>query len=74
MSYPEITSIDISDNRKIEIKYQFDYFNFTIVFRKRNQVAIYVYENDFRNEIKSLKDKTKLLTKKVLNLKKPVIE
>lgn len=61
---PEITSIDIGDNRKIEIKHEFDYFDFTIILKNGNQVAFYDYINDFRKQINRLNDKTKPLTGK----------
>lgn len=61
---PEITSIDIGDNRKIEIKHEFDYFDFTIILKNGNQVAFYDYVNDFRKQINRLNDKTKPLTGK----------
>ncbi len=61
---PEITSIDIGDNRKIEIKDEFDYFDFTIILKNGNQVAFYDYVNDFRKQINRLNDKTKPLTGK----------
>ena len=61
---PEITSIDIGDNRKIEIKHEFDYLDFTIILKNGNQVAFYDYVNDFRKQINRLNDKTKPLTGK----------
>ncbi|MDD3004952.1 restriction endonuclease [Flavobacterium sp.] len=61
---PEIISIDIGDNRKIEIKHEFDYFDFTIILKNGNQVALYDYVNDFRKQINCINDKTKLLTGK----------
>src|SRR5690606_22501254 len=61
---PEITSIDIGDNRKIEIKDESDYFDFVIILKNSNQVPFYDYVNDFRKEINRMNDKTKPLTKK----------
>lgn len=61
---PEITSIDIGNNRKIEIKHEFDYFAFKIILKNGNQVPFYDYVNDFRKQINRLNDKTKPLTKK----------
>lgn len=61
---PEIISIDIGENRKIEIKHEFDYFDFTIILNNGNQVALYDYVNDFRKQINRINDKTKLLTGK----------
>ena len=59
---PAITSIDIGDNRKIEIKDEFDYFDFIIILKNGNQVAFYDYVNDFRKEINRINDKSKPLT------------
>lgn len=64
LTRPEITSIDIGDNRKIEIKHEFDYFDFTIILKNGNQVAFYDYVNDFRKEINRLNDKANPLTRK----------
>lgn len=60
---PEITYIGIGDNRKIEIKHEFDYFDLTIILKNGNQVAFYDYVNDFIKQINRLNDKTKPLTK-----------
>lgn len=61
---PEIISIDIGDHREIEIKHEFDYFDFIIILKNGNQVAFYAYVNDFRKQINRLNDKTKPLTGK----------
>lgn len=61
---PEITSIDIGDHRKIEIKHEFDYFDFIIILKNGNQVDFYDYVSDFRKQINRLNDKTKPLTGK----------
>lgn len=60
----EITSIDIGDNRKIEIKHEFDYFAYIVMLENGNQVPFYDYVNNFRKEIKLLNNKTKPLTAK----------
>lgn len=64
LTRPKITSIEIGDNRKIEIKHEFDYFDFSIILKDGNQVPFYDYVNDFRKEINRLNDNTKPLTKK----------
>jgi len=61
---PEITSIDIGNNRKIEIKHEFDYFDFIVFLENGNQVAFYTYVNDFRKEINRINNKGKALTRK----------
>ena len=58
---PEITSIDIGNNRKIEIKNEFDYFDFIVLLENGNQVAFYTYVNDFRNEINRINNKANAL-------------
>lgn len=61
---PEITRIDIGDNRKIEINHEFDYFNFIVMLENGSQVPFYDYVNDFRKEINRLNNKAKPLTGK----------
>jgi restriction endonuclease len=61
---PEITSINIGNDRKIEIKHEFDYFDFIVLLENGNQVAFYTYVNDFRKEINRINDKAKELTRK----------
>ncbi|WNM18488.1 restriction endonuclease [Flavobacterium capsici] len=61
---PEITSIDIGDNRKIEIKDEFDYFAYIVMLKNGNRVSFYDYVNDFRKEINRKNYKTKPLTGK----------
>jgi hypothetical protein len=61
---PEITSIDIGDNRKIEIKHELDYFDFTIMLKNGNQIPLYTYVNDFRKEINRLNNRANPLAGK----------
>lgn len=61
---PEITSIDIGGNRKIEIKDEFDYFNFTITLNDGNQLPFYDCVNDFRKQINHRNGKTDPLSGK----------
>jgi len=61
---PEITSIDIGGNRKIEIKDEFDYFNFTIILNNGNLLPFYDCVNDFRKQINRRNSKTDSLSGK----------
>jgi hypothetical protein len=61
---PEIVSIEIGDARKIEIKHEFDYFDFLIILKNGHQVPFYTYVNDFRKEVSRLNNKEKPLTGK----------
>lgn len=61
---PEITSIAIGANRKIEIKQEFDYFPYIIMLESGNLIPFYDYVNDFRKEINRINDKTKPFIKK----------
>lgn len=47
----EIISVDIGDNRKIEIKHEFDYFDYIVILENEQQIPFYDYVNDFRKEI-----------------------
>lgn len=61
---PEIVSIDIGDNRKIEINHEFDYFDFIVILKNGKQVPFYTYINDFRNVLNRKNDKSEQLTGK----------
>ena len=61
---PEITSIAIGANRKIEIKHEFDYFPYIVMLESGNLIPFYDYVNDFRKEINRINDKTKPFIKK----------
>lgn len=61
---PEITSIDIGGNRKIEIRDEFDYFNFTIILNNGDQLPFYDCVNDFRKQINRRNSKTDPLSGK----------
>ncbi|MBN9285588.1 MULTISPECIES: restriction endonuclease [unclassified Flavobacterium] len=60
---PEITSIDIGENRKIDIKHEFDYLDYILILGNGNQVPFYDYVNDFRMELSRL-NKLGVLTAK----------
>lgn len=60
---PKILSIDIGENRKIDIKQEFDYFDFTVMLDNGNQIPFYTYVNDFRMEVNRLNAKAKPLTR-----------
>ena len=53
---PEILYIEIGKNEKLEIKHEFDYFDFIITLENGNQIPLIKYVNDFRQEV-NLKNK-----------------
>ncbi len=53
---PEILYIDIGKNEKLEIKHEFDYFDFIVTLENGNQIPLINYVNDFRQEV-NLKNK-----------------
>lgn len=61
---PEILSIDIGENRKIEIKDEFDYFPYLVIHEDGSHRPFYDYVNDFRMEISRLNKKNGIWTGK----------
>lgn len=60
---PEMLSIEIGDNRKIEVKHELDYYNFIIILMDGNQVPLYNYVTDFRNEINAKNNSGEIINK-----------
>lgn len=61
---PEILSIDIGENRKIEIKEEYDYFSYLVIYPNGAHRPFYDFVNDFRSEINSVNKKNGILTGK----------
>jgi hypothetical protein len=61
---PEIISIDIGNDRKIEIKHEFDYFDYLVIYPNGSHRSFYDFVNDFRSEIKRVDKKNGILTGK----------
>lgn len=61
---PEIISIDIGNDRKIEIKHEFDYFGYLVIYPNGSHRSFYDFVNDFRSEIKRVDKKNGILTGK----------
>jgi hypothetical protein len=61
---PQILSIDIGDNRKIEIKEEYDYFGYLVIYPNGSHRSFYDFVNDFRFEIKRVNKKNGIFTGK----------
>ena len=59
----EILNIDIGDNRNIDIKSEFDYFNFLVIREDEIPKPLYTYITEFRNDVNPQNEKTEKLTK-----------
>jgi hypothetical protein len=59
----EILNIDIGDNRNIDVKNEFDYFNFLIIQEDQSQKPLFNYITEFRNDVNPWNEKTEKLTK-----------
>ena len=59
----EILNIDIGDNRNIDFKSEFDYFNFIVIQEDKSQKPLYTYITEFRNDVNPQNKKTEKLTK-----------
>lgn len=60
---PKIIIIDLGNDRKLEIKDEFDYFNFVLELRDGKQVKFYDYVLDFRNHINAINKIREVITK-----------
>ncbi len=47
----EILNIDIGDNRKIEVKSEFEYYNFLVIREDKSHKSLATYIADFRKEV-----------------------
>lgn len=65
---PEILEIDLGNNRKLEIKHEFDFFDYTILLKNEHPIPLITYINNFRQEIN---DKNKKSEKIITNYKIP---
>ncbi|UOB18669.1 restriction endonuclease [Abyssalbus ytuae] len=59
----EILNIDIGDNRNIDVKSEFDYFNFIVVQEDESQKPLFNYITKFRKDVNPQNEKTEKLTK-----------
>lgn len=59
----EILNIDIGGNRKIEIKNEFDFFNFLVIREDKSYKSLTDYISEFRNDVNPENKITKKLTK-----------
>ncbi len=53
---PEILSVEIGNNQKLEINHEYDFYDFIIALEDRNQIPLITYINNFRQEV-NLKNK-----------------
>ena len=60
---PEILSIDIGNNQQLEVKHEFDFFNFIITLENGNRVPLITYVNDFREEVRLKNKEAEKITK-----------
>jgi hypothetical protein len=59
----EILNIDIGNNRNIDVKNEFDYFNFLVIREDGSQMPLFNYITEFRNDVNPQNEKTEKLTK-----------
>lgn len=59
----EIINIDIGENRNIDVKNEFDYFNFIIFREDESNTSLFTYITEFRKDVNSKNEKTEKLTK-----------
>lgn len=59
----EILNIDLGDNRNIDVKSEFDYFNFIVIREDKSQKPLFTYITEFRKDVNPQNVKTEKLTK-----------
>lgn len=59
----EILNIDIGDNRNIDVKNEFDYFNFIVIREDGSPIPLFTYITEFRKDVNPGNEKTEMLTK-----------
>jgi Restriction endonuclease len=59
----EILNIDIGENRKIEGKSEFEYYNFLVIREDESYLSLATYIAEFRKEVNPQNEKTEKLTK-----------
>lgn len=59
----EILNIDIGDNRNIDVKNEFDYFNFLVIREDGSQMPLFNYITEFRKDVNPQNEKTEKLNK-----------
>lgn len=66
---PQILNIDIGNNQSIDIKDEFDFYNYVIILKNQTKIPLIKYVTEFRNEINLQNKKTEKITKhyKILN-------
>ncbi len=60
---PEILSIDIGNNQQLEVKHEFDFYDFFITLENGNRVPLITYVNNFREEVRLKNKKAEKITK-----------
>ncbi len=63
MKRTEILNVDIGDNRNIDVKNEFDYFNFFVIHQDKSHKPLFNYITEFRNDVNPLNEKTEKLSK-----------
>ncbi len=59
----EILNIDIGDNRNLNTKSEFDYFNFIVIREDGSQKPLFNYITEFRKDVNPQNKKTEIQTK-----------
>ncbi|MDF0707670.1 restriction endonuclease [Flagellimonas okinawensis] len=60
---PQILNIDIGNNQSIEIRDEWDYYNYIITLKNQTKIPLLKYVNEFRNEVNLQNKKGKIINK-----------
>lgn len=60
---PQILKIDVGNNQHLEIRDEYDYFNYSILLENQSIIPLIDYVNQFRKEVNLQNEKNKIITK-----------
>lgn len=60
---PQILNIDIGNNQSIEIRDEWDYYNYVVILENQTKIPLIKYVNEFRKEVNLQNNKTEKITK-----------
>ncbi|WP_299256390.1 restriction endonuclease [uncultured Aquimarina sp.] len=60
---PQILSVSIGNDRIIEIRDEWDYYNYFVILENKTEIPLLKYVNEFRNEVNRQNKLNKIITK-----------
>lgn len=60
---PQILKIDVGNDQHLEIRDEYDYFNYSVLLENQSIIPLIDYVNQFRKEVNLQNEKNKIITK-----------